>query len=189
MEERELVRRWLPDDLPVLEFGAGLGVVSCLANRKLSKPNRHIVVEANPAMIPLLTRNRDINKCSFSIVNKAIGYGCDTIDLNIDSEFVGSTSKNAFLGKTIAVPTTTIQRLLDDAGFSEAGIICDIEGTEADIVEQEFSLLRERISYVLAELHPAILGHSIVANLMKRLEAAGFRLKQQIGDSVFLARN
>src|SRR5579859_6129189 len=36
IEERMLVKKWLPRDTPVLELGGGLGVVSCLINRKLS---------------------------------------------------------------------------------------------------------------------------------------------------------
>ena len=36
IEERALLNRWLPADLPIVEIGGGLGVVSCLANRKLS---------------------------------------------------------------------------------------------------------------------------------------------------------
>jgi hypothetical protein len=57
MEERELVERWLPRDIPTFELGGGLGVVSCLINRKLARPSDQIVVEANPIMIPILEQN------------------------------------------------------------------------------------------------------------------------------------
>src|SRR6478672_7510688 len=65
--ERDLVRRWLPSDAPVVEFGGGMGVVSCLTNRNL-------------------------NDCRFNVVNKALGYGQETITLDVDPDFVGSSA-------------------------------------------------------------------------------------------------
>lgn len=188
MEERELIRKWLPSDLPVIEFGGGLGVVSCLTNRKLSRPDRHVVLEANPAMIPVLEKNRAINGCKFHIINNAIAYGADYIDLNIDSEFVGSTAKAVSFGKTARVRTTNIKALMDQFEFDRAGIVCDIEGAEADVIDRELGPLGDRIAYIMAEMHPAILGEDMVARLMKDLESMGFALKEQIGDSVFLSR-
>jgi FkbM family methyltransferase len=188
IEERELIRRWLPSNVPVLEFGGGLGVVSCLANRKLDRREQHIVVEANPAMISILQRNRDLNGCKFRIINKAIAYDCDRIDLNVDSGFVGSTAKPVALGTSVSVETTTVQSLLDEAGFEQAGIVCDIEGVEADVVDREVPMLGKRIRYIMAEMHPKILGADVVDGVMRKLGAAGFSLKQQIGDCVFLSR-
>jgi len=43
IDERALVERWLPKSLPVVEFGGGLGVVSCMANRLLERPVRSVV--------------------------------------------------------------------------------------------------------------------------------------------------
>jgi hypothetical protein len=65
--ERRLARRYVDPALPVVELGAAMGVVSCIINRRLADPARHVVVEANPGMIPLLTRNRDRNGCRFRI--------------------------------------------------------------------------------------------------------------------------
>src|SRR6266446_8624399 len=52
--EREAVRRFVDPAMPVVEFGGSIGVISCLTNRKLVAPDRHVVVEANPALVPLL---------------------------------------------------------------------------------------------------------------------------------------
>jgi FkbM family methyltransferase len=188
IEERELIRRWLPSDLPVLEFGGGLGVVSCLINKKLLDPRQHIVVEANPAMAAVLVRNRDINRCDFRVVNKAVAYDCDQIELNLDSEFVGSNVKDVRFGKTALVKTTTVEHLLTDADFKTAGIVCDIEGMESDIIKRELPILGERIRFIMAEMHPAILGKSDVDDLLADLRSMGFGLDQQIGESVFFSR-
>ena len=187
VEERALARRWLPGDVPVIEIGGGLGVVSCLINRKLQRPRDHVVVEANPVMVEILERNRDINGCGFRVINKALAYDCDAIDLSLDGEFVGSTIfGNA--GRTLRVPATTISEILDHAGFECCGIVCDIEGAEADLIQRELTALRDRIQFFMAEMHPAILGAEAVNRLERDVESLGFRLFEKDGDSVFYGR-
>jgi len=67
--ERIALREFLDPSAPVIEFGGNIGVVSCVVNRRLTNPENHIVVEANPELIPYLERNRKINNCRFQIVN------------------------------------------------------------------------------------------------------------------------
>ena len=67
LEERALLDRHLPCDLPLVELGGGLGVVACLSNRKLARPEQHIVVEALPSMAALLERNRDFERTVFGL--------------------------------------------------------------------------------------------------------------------------
>src|SRR5689334_3274224 len=59
--ERYAIAKFLPRSIPVIEFGAGIGAIACLTNRLLRDRSQHWVVEANPAMIPVLTGNRDRN--------------------------------------------------------------------------------------------------------------------------------
>lgn len=188
VEERALVKRWLPSDLPVLEFGGGLGVVSCLVNRKLTNPSLHVVAEANPEMIPLLEHNRDINGFKFTIINKAIAYDCEHIDLNIATEFVGSSIIGASAGKTVRVKATTASSLMDEMKFHQAGIVRDIEGAEKDIINRDLPILGDRVQFFMAELHPQILGEDVVKKLLNYLPVLGFTLKEQMGDSVFFSR-
>jgi FkbM family methyltransferase len=186
--ERDLVRRWLPPDIPLVEFGGGMGAVSCLANRKLSDPTRHVVVEANPAMVPLLSTNRDLNGCRFTILNCALGYDRDTIPLDLDPDFVGSSAVGSVGNSTITVKTTTVARIMSDHAFQECGIVCDIEGAEADLIEREFPELGERVRYIMAEFHPHIIGHDATERLFGSLSSMGFLHKQTIGNCGFYSR-
>lgn len=187
IEERALVRRWLPPDVPVIEIGGGLGVVSCLLNRKLKRPHDHVVVEANPVMAEILERNRDLNGCGFRVVNKALAYDCVAIDLSLDREFVGSSTFGS-AGSTVRVPATTISEIVDDVGFEHFGIVCDIEGAEADLVQRELAAMRGRIPFFMAEMHPATLGAETVTRLEGEIESLGFRLFEKDGDCVFYGR-
>jgi len=189
MEERTLIKRWLPRDLPVVEVGGGLGVVACLTNRTLTNPDRHVVVEANPGMIAVLKCNRDLNGCRFEILNKAIGYNCEYVDLGVDAEFVGSSVLTAGKeAKTVKVAATTLSDLMSLRGFRRAGIICDIEGTEVEVIKQELPRLGAQVQYFMAEMHPAILGQTVVEDLLNNLLNLGFILQERLGDSVFFKR-
>src|SRR6185295_467935 len=71
--ERTAAKRYIRSDIPVVEFGGALGVVSCVLNRRLKNPRHHVVVEANPHVLPALLENRNRNHCSFEIVHGAAG--------------------------------------------------------------------------------------------------------------------
>jgi FkbM family methyltransferase len=187
--ERELVRRWLPAEIPVVELGGGMGAVSCLANRKLSDPAQHIVVEANPGMVPLLERNRDLNGCGFFVVNAALGYDSRSLTLDLDPDFVGSSASGAKWGNgTFTVRTATVSDMMAQRGFGQCGIICDIEGAEADLIERELPKLGACVRYLLAEFHRYILGAQRTQSLFNALREMGFVEKQTIGICAFFSR-
>ena len=110
--EIALVHRHLGAGLPVIELGGGIGIVSCIINRKLAHPRNHIVLEANPDLIPTLETNRDINQCEFQIQTAALAYGRAEITLAIDAF---AASKVGGRGqRQVQVATTTLARLLQE---------------------------------------------------------------------------
>jgi hypothetical protein len=72
--ERELAKRHIDPNLPLVEIGASIGGVSCVTNKLLKDPTRHVVVECNPDNIPTLTKNRELNGCQFTIEPFALAY-------------------------------------------------------------------------------------------------------------------
>src|SRR5947209_8143485 len=73
--EIALARRYVVGGLPVVELGGGIGVVSCIVNRQLTRPTDHVVVEANADLVPTLEVNRRLNGAGFRIRNVALAYG------------------------------------------------------------------------------------------------------------------
>jgi FkbM family methyltransferase len=183
MEERHLVKAWLPRRFPVIELGGGLGVVSCLANRIIDDPERHMVVEANPLMIPVLERNRSLNDSKFEVINRAIDYGRETTLLPIDPAFVGSNlAAVGEVSDTVEVRTATVEEIADGAGFEQFSLIADIEGVEEQVILKEIPKLGERLRFAMFEMHPCILGGEIVGHLMDVMKQNGFRLLERRGD-------
>ena len=187
MDERALVKSWIDGRFAVVEFGGGLGVVSCLTNRRLPPGTKHVVVEANPMMIPLLERNRDLNGCTFTVINRALAYDQDWVALSIDPEFVGSSAVVQFGAEVIQVPTIQLGQILQDHGFGATVVVCDIEGLERELIRREV-LQEKKIVGLVAEMHPAILGEDEVDRLLAAAQAAGFALRGRVGDSVYLER-
>jgi FkbM family methyltransferase len=172
-EERLLIERFLPPDLPVIELGGAIGVVSCFTNRRLDCPERHVVVEANPSLIPTLTLNRDLNQSRFIVRHAALGYDSDQVDFYSGLTFLGG-SLAPVSRRSFRVPAITLERLLDDAGFSSACLVADIEGAEASLVERESDILRSRVRWFIFEFHPQTLGPDKTNELFATLSSHGF---------------
>jgi FkbM family methyltransferase len=181
--EREAVKRFLDSTLPIIELGGSIGVVSCLANLKLSDPGQHIVVEANPVLIPLLESNRERNRCKFTILPRVVAYGSQQAVFHSNStNFVGSTAlthhaSDMIVGdilEDVEVQTITLESVLDQYGFDQCTLICDIEGAEAELIEHEFDVIRRKVKTLIIEVHPYFLGEEGVKDLLARIEALGF---------------
>lgn len=169
--EVTLIREHLGADLPVIEVGGGIGFVSCHINRQLLDPGRHVVVEANPDLIPALETNRRLNACAFQIRSAALAYGAEWIELGVESWATGRIGGG---GNRRNVPATTLAALMHESGFPRANVVMDVEGTEVDVVEREGPLLAERIRTVILETHPSVSGGMRVAKMFGALGTLGF---------------
>jgi FkbM family methyltransferase len=185
--ERKALGKFLDPALPVVELGACIGVVSCLTNRSLQQPENHVVVEANPALLPLLEDNRTRNGCQFKIVHAAVSHGAETITFNVDDNILASSVRGGEQ-RGVAVSTVTLERLLNEHGFQRATLICDIEGAELRLVEHELKTLGERVSTIIMELHDRIVGQEPTQRMLASLENAGFKIVSRDGDVVVLQK-
>jgi len=183
--ERLLAKRWVDPNLPLVELGASIGVVACTTNRALSDPSRHVVVEASPKLIALLHRNRVLNRCEFTVRHRAVAYGSAVAEFHIAAEAI-SSSMHQHTGEPVAVPTTTLLSVLDERSFDVCTVICDIEGAEIDLVEQEASVLAARVAMLIVEVHPRLVGDAPIARVRDRLREAGFEEVDRAWDTIAL---
>lgn len=182
--ERRTLKDFLDPAVPVVELGGCIGVVACLTNRLLQRPDKHVVVEANPRLLPILRRNRDRNGCRFSIDHAALSYDAATIPFRVNDNVLAS-SLHGDDEPAEVVSTVTLRQLLNDHGFERATLICDIEGAERQLVEREIDTLAERVAMIMMELHgPA--REQPASGLLASLERAGFALLGRDHDVVVL---
>jgi FkbM family methyltransferase len=171
--ERAAIARLVNPSLPVIELGGCLGVVAALTNRRLLRRDRHVVVEANPDLLPVLRRNRDRNGAQFEIVHAAVAYGCETIDFYDGGHFLAGRVAGKG-GRRVTVPAVTLERLVDRFRIDRCTLICDIEGAERDVIHRDLNVLEDRVATLIIEWHPYVTGPDAVASLRRQIEAAGF---------------
>jgi FkbM family methyltransferase len=174
-EEREAIKRYLSSDLPVIELGGSQGVVACITNRVLKAKTLHVVVEANPNVIPLLTRNRDRNHCKFEVVHGAVGPSRETITFFCnDNPLMSSTQASEM--QSCEVRSVTLSELVESRGFRDCTLICDIEGAEIALIDRELKTLSDRFRLLIVEFHPGISGSDEVQRNLNGLSKNGFTL-------------
>lgn len=187
--ERPAIRQFIPRNFPVIELGAGMGVVSCITNRLLTQPISHLVVEANPYVLKLTEQNRVRNNCQFTIVNAALGYDTAEITLFIDEAYFVFSNAKRPTSKSVQVRTMRLQQMIDQLDSNVVSVICDIEGMEVDLVEHEIEVLANHVAVFLFEEHSINVGQDAIDRVFKNLEQHDFERVHHDGDvHVFVNR-
>jgi FkbM family methyltransferase len=185
-DELQLIEKWLPCDLPVIELGACLGVVSCVVNRRLKRPADHFVVEPNPQMFAALERNRRINKASFIPLPRAIAYGRPTVTFSPDPDpWANNLSLRG--DHAVTVQTTTLHEIVQLSGFDRFTLICDIEGHECEVINNELDTLR-LADMIIMETHRCFVGDRRTSEMLAMLSQAGFGHVDQSNSVVVLTQ-
>jgi len=130
----------IPPDAALLELGGCVGYIACTSNRLLNDPHRHVVLEANPKMIPVLINNRTLNDCSFHVEQAILANVSFTErTFYIDNRSIlGSSIVKLPVDRikdTIEVKTKTLTSLENKYNLKFDALICDIEGGEYDLFE------------------------------------------------------
>ncbi len=178
--ERELIKKFLLPDDRVVELGACLGVVACTTNKLLKNRAQHLVVEANPFLIPWLTKNRQANNAGFIIEHCAAGVPSEvTFYVNPSLIMDGSTQQKNSV--QIRLPSRSLKELDDRYGPFNA-LIMDVEGAEGVVLEEAQDLLS---NYRLAviEFHDSIIGEAKTAACRQILAKAGLKLVGKAGST------
>jgi len=186
MEERDAVRRFLKRDLPVVELGGSIGVVACVINKRLKDRTRHVVVEADPQIIPQLTANRDLNGCRFEILHRVLAYDGDEVFFNTAFDSRGGGVYVEGISR-VAVRTVSLEKLARERGFHRFTLVCDIEGSEIDLVEREIDLLSAAVDTIILEVHPKISGMERIETMLSALKDAGFKTLHEKSGTLVLS--
>ena len=188
-EERETVKKFLDETTPVIELGGSIGVVSCTINKILLDQTKHVVVEANPNLIPTLQKNRDQNNCKFEILNKAIGYGSKRINFFLHKKFIGGSTQRE-TEKSVFVEATSLSNLINRENFNKVNLVSDIEGAEIEMIKKEISVLKEKVDIFIVGFHPGISKMEEIKEAKKIIQEDGFQtLYDQKQTCVFKNKN
>lgn len=171
--ERAALAAVLDPSLPLIECGACIGVLACLANPRLTDPAAHVVIEPNPELLPVLERHRARNAAHFTVVPGAVAYGADTVPFQVVRSAVAGRVGGA--GRTVTVPTVHVGDVARAHRFERFGLLCDIEGAEMDLLRHEEPVLVERAAWVVIESHRDAAGRDLGPAVTDWFAARGFR--------------
>ena len=171
-ECQSIVQDLRPGDR-LLDLGAGLGLVSLVADRACPGV-ACAVVEANPRLIPVLQHNLAAQGCMATILHGLAGLKDGTAPFHLATEFWASARHaSATDVETVQVPDLDMTRIL--AEIDPTILLMDIEGAEADLLPVlDLSGLRR----LVVELHPEVYGLTQQYRLIGQLIAQGFALTE-----------
>jgi len=172
-QERFASKHYIRRDIPVVELGGSIGVVACLLNRRLKNPAKHVVVEANPQILPRLLENRNRNHCRFEILHGAAGVVGDSIQLYLGENAL-SASAITIAPESVEVPAVRLTDILESRGFKRCAVVCDIEGAELELLRAEMDTFSSRVEVFIVEFHPGISGPESVEGARVLLKDHGF---------------
>lgn len=175
----------IPPDSALLELGGCVGYIACTANRLLSDPHKHVVLEANPRMIPVLINNREKNDCSFH-VEQAILSNVDFAERTfyIDNRSIlGSSIVKLHIDRIkdiVEVKTKTLTSLEEKYNLKFEALICDIEGGEYDLFENVFNdEILNGFKFIGVEFHWVVADAMQRSNrILRRLTDLGFGIME-----------
>lgn len=145
--ERQAVVNHLPEDLPVVELGAGVGYISAYIDDQIQR--EHLAVEANESLRSVLEQSQELNSCSYTIVTKAYSPTQENISLSNESSYASRSVES----NTGDVVTTNLRTLVDEYGFDKFSLVADIEGGEQWFIEDENDILTQRCECIIVEWH------------------------------------
>lgn len=184
--ERKAIRKYLNPALPVVELGGCIGVVACVTNQLLNNKKQHVVVEANPDVAPILEANRERNRAQFSVVRAAVGYDADFVEFHVDDANLLASSSELSGGRKVRVPAVRLRDILTDNGFKRFTLVCDIEGTEVEMVQNDSSVLASMADLIVMEVHAKLRGENKINDMLRELQRIGFEIAFQVKDTYVL---
>ena len=169
--EREFCARFIRPVDRVCELGGCLGIVSMTINRRLTSPKQHLVVEANPFLIPFLEKNRVRNQGHFRVLHAAVGDGSPLL-LDVSQGLLTSKRVDGSApARTEMVPACTLESLCAKEGPFDV-LVMDVEGAEQQVLRGE---AWHSVRLIILEWHPSLIGHDVFQQGQDALRGAGFQ--------------
>ena len=159
-QEATLVERYVPDGSDVLELGGGIGFITAITEKTTDDLGTHVVLEVNPDLLPMLRQVKTVNELQVIIDPVAYSSSADTVRLESGNTFTQSSIEESDTdGETI--PAKSLEALIEEYDLNDFALIADIEGAEAELLDEEFETMASHCPIVILELHRSSLGEDL----------------------------
>lgn len=169
--DHKTIERWeqfivkehiLPSD-SVLELGGRFGSVSCVINNILDEPMKHIVIEPEEVVIPVLLENRKEHNSFFTVYKNIIcskpkklicaGYATRAVDCTESGD--------------VAMLSITLEEITSHHGFSFTALVADCEGCMEDFVSNHMDFVRQLRFVTFEQDFPELSNYTNVKRMLR----------------------
>lgn len=148
----ELIKKHLPNSQPVIELGAGSGIVSCYVSNHIESGVSQLAVEPNQDIIELLKDNARVNNSKFEIINAAWDPENKPVSLKLGNTYLDSnTIHDEELGEK--VQGVNLCSLVDLCEKGSISLITNIEGGEFLLIRDEIDTLKKNFATLIIAFH------------------------------------
>lgn len=190
--ECELIGEYLRPELPVIELGGCLGLVSRFISEHLDVDAEHLIVEANPALVEFCRINaqteRRRNKTT--VLQKAVAYDTAIVRFHASTNAHTSRVGDGRKPGNVDVPACTLSELVAQVAISDGyTLVCDIEGAEYDMFEKDGDALAV-CALALVEVHPDVFERQgrTLDGFLDHVRACGFQPIDHVDNVYAFAR-
>ena len=184
-QEAYYIEKYLPLNMPVIELGASIGVVSCLAAKKIS-PSQLYSIEANPDFMNIIENNLKNNKLTnCQVFNLAIASEDEELFFSPgENNTVGYISKEKMQASR-RVKCSSLSSFIKSLGIDQYALISDIEGSEAYFIFNDPGAL-SRCKLLIIELHSTEYANRVVSaeEMKTRILNCGFEIVDSYGNVI-----
>lgn len=192
-DEIALARRWIDPNLPLIELGGCMGILSAHLRRILAPEMPLVIVEANPGLADTCRSNavRHAPGTQSRVISAAVAYGVDHIDFHLNRNVHVSRIATPDKAGNYRSPAVTLGKLVAEElpADTDYTLVCDIEGCEYDVFEKDVDALR-RCRLAIVEVHPQLFDDPSAARqrFSRLVEGAGFAEVDASGTVVVMKR-
>jgi len=176
--ELRAIKHQMPQDIPMIEIGGGVGVVSSHVIRRL-KTGPYKVIEANSQIIDVISTNlsrNNSNGIAYEVIHGALDYsGRKLVNLTRSASHLETRVQEGFDFESDidSAPAFSLSTLVN--GWKTFGLIADIEGAESNFILGQDSSF-DRCKWLCIELHDThFKGRAVsIEDLVTGIQAKGF---------------
>jgi len=157
----------------IVELGAGIGFLSALVGLQ-GKADSIVVIEANPALIPLIKETHRLNGIQAEVHNAAV-VGVkhrETVPFHLHQDFWGSSMEQIKAKQqsgVVDIPAWAIGDIID--AYSPTMLIMDVEGSETEVLK---NVQLPGVRKVFMEIHHKVIGGEGVRSIFDFFSDQGF---------------
>jgi FkbM family methyltransferase len=185
-DEKKAIDKYFDNSYDLIDLGASTGFLTVYTIDQAEDSIRAVAIEANPDLIPLLEKTRNINNVDFDIDDSAYHSTKNEIEFYQHHLTVGGSIQRE-TEKSVSVSTINIKKAIKKYELTHPALIVDIEGGEADLLNNELEVLQNHCPLLLIEFHD---GYSEgMDSAREKLNGSAFEKIDEINNTVVYKNN